>query len=224
MRPRNKKHLEERFEKCSSIVVADPAIMKGNWRSAFLSVEEEKKPLHLEIGCGKGAFVTGMAQKNPDVSFVAMECVKNVIVTAMEKVVAADYKNIIFINNNADFLCEYFAEGEVDRIYLNFSDPWPRNKHAKYRLTYKTYLEKYAKILAPGGCIVQKTDNRGLFDFSVESFTENGWRLENVSYNLHSDETPAEILSANVITEYENRFMELGQPIHRLEAFPPVKL
>lgn len=221
MRPRNKKHLEERFEKCSNLVIADPVALKGKWRSVFVSEDDKEMPLHLEIGCGKGAFVTGMAQKNPDVSFVAMECVKNVIVTAMEKTETLGYKNIIFINNNADFLCEYFEEGEVDKIYLNFSDPWPRNKHAKYRLTHENYLKRYEKILAPDGCIVQKTDNRGLFDYSVESFTENGWRLENVTYNLHSDETPAEILAANVITEYENRFMELGQPIHRLEAYLP---
>lgn len=222
MRPRNKKHLEERFEKCHDIVISDPASLKGKWRSVFAS-EEKNAPLHLEIGCGKGAFITGMAQKEPGVSFIAMECVKNVIVTAMEKTLAAGYKNIFFINNNADFLCDYFEDGEIDKIYLNFSDPWPRKKQAKYRLTHENYLKRYERILAPTGCIVQKTDNRGLFDYSVESFTENGWRLENITYNLHSDDTPTEILNSNVITEYESRFMELGQPIHRLEAFLPKK-
>lgn len=219
MRPRNKKHLEERFEKCINLTVPEPIEKKGKWKTLY---NNSSNPLHLEIGCGKGAFITGMAEKNPDVSFVAMECVKNVIVTAMEKTAALGYENIIFLNNNAEHICEYFEKGEVDKIYLNFSDPWPKKRQAGRRLTHANYLKLYKEILSPDGCIVQKTDNRGLFDFSVESFKENGWTLKNVSYNFHSDETPQELLDANVITEYERRFMDLGQPIHRLEAYPPV--
>lgn len=219
MRPRNKKHLEERFEKCINLTVPEPAEKKGKWRTLY---NNSANPLHLEIGCGKGAFITGMAEKNPEVSFIAMECVKNVIVTAMEKTAALGYENIIFLNNNAEHICEYFEKGEVDKIYLNFSDPWPKKRQAGRRLTHANYLNLYKEILSPEGCIVQKTDNRGLFDFSVESFKENGWTLKNVSYNFHSGETPQELLDANVITEYERRFMDLGQPIHRLEAYPPV--
>lgn len=219
MRPRNKKHLEERFDKCIAITVPEPTEAKGKWRTLFQKQGEE---LHLEIGCGKGAFVTGMAEKNPNISFIAMECVKNVIVTAMEKTVQLEIPNIMFLNKNAEHLCEYFNQGEVDKIYLNFSDPWPKKRQAGRRLTHANYLKLYKEILSPNGYIVQKTDNRDLFDFSVESFKENGWTLKNVSYNFHSDETPMELLESNVITEYENRFMELGQPIHRLEAYPPV--
>lgn len=218
MRPRNKKHLEERFQKCENLTISDPTLEKGKWKKLF---KNPSSPLHLEIGCGKGAFITGMAEKNPEVSFIAMECVKNVIVTAMEKAATIGFDNIIFLNNNADSLCEYFEKGEVDLIYLNFSDPWPKKRQAKHRLTHANYLKLYQEILSPGGYIIQKTDNRNLFDFSIESFTENGWTLKNVSYNFHSEETPSELLDKNVITEYERRFMDLGQPIHRLEAYPP---
>lgn len=218
MRPRNKKNLETRYEKCSNLAISNPEALKGKWRSIFAS---EKKELHVEIGCGKGAFINGIAEMNPNINFIAIECIKNVIVTAMEKTADKGFDNIVFINNNADFLCEYFAPGEIDKIYLNFSDPWPRNKHAKYRLTHEKYLNLYKTVLAPDGCIVQKTDNRGLFDYSVETFTENKWHLKNVTYDLHGNETPEEIIKNNVITEYERRFMDLGQPIHRLEAYPP---
>ncbi len=218
MRPRNKKHLEERFEKCSRLVAGDPAALKGNWRSLF---GREEIRLHLEIGCGKGAFITGMAAAHPDIGFIAMECVKNVIVTALEKTERSALENIRFINGNADRLPDFFAPGEIDRIYLNFSDPWPRKKQAKHRLTHPSFLKFYQEILAPGGAVLQKTDNRPLFDYSMESFTESGWRLSAVTYDLHGPETPAEIIRQNVVTEYESRFLEAGQPIHRLEAFPP---
>lgn len=218
MRPRNKKHLEERFEKCKYLTVEDPASAKGNWRSLFPS---QSQALHLEIGCGKGAFVTGMAAAHPEINFIAMECVKNVIVTAMEKTAHSELPNVRFIYGNAEKLAELFTPGEIDRIYLNFSDPWPRKKQAKHRLTYASYLKLYQEILSPTGNLIQKTDNRPLFDFSVESFTENGWSLSNVTYDLHGEETPREILEQNIITEYESRFLEAGQPIHRLEAAPP---
>lgn len=216
MRARNKKHLEERFEKCRYLTVEDPAAVKGRWHTVF---GDESKPVHLEIGCGKGAFVTGMAAAHPEINFIAMECVKNVIVSAMEKTELSGLQNIRFIHGNADELASIFDAGEISRIYLNFSDPWPRKKQFKHRLTYAAYLNLYKIILPPNGSIIQKTDNRDLFDYSVQSFTENGWRIANVSYNLHSDETPPEILRDNIITEYESRFMEAGQPIYRLEAY-----
>lgn len=218
MRPRNKKHLEERFEKCSYLTEPDPAARKGSWRFAF---ERPDAPLHLEIGCGKGAFITGMAAACPEINFIALECVKNVIVTALEKTECAGLKNIRFINANASQLADFFSPGEIDRIYLNFSDPWPRNKQAKHRLTHPAYLKAYAMILSPGGRIIQKTDNRPLFDYSIQSFTENGWTLSHITYNLHAPETPYEILRQNIVTEYESRFLKEGLPIHRLEACRP---
>lgn len=226
MRPRNKKHLEERFEKCIHLVAEDPASLKGNWRALFADSSAEsdvsgRRPLYLEIGCGKGAFVTGMAALHPEADFIAIECVKNVIVTALEKTEASGLKNIRFILTNANILTELFAPGEIDMIYLNFSDPWPKKKQAKHRLTHTSFLKSYETVLSDGGYIVQKTDNPDLFAFSIESFTENGWELTNVSYDLHSADTPKHILDGNIITEYESRFMEAGVPIQRLEAHPP---
>ena len=125
------------------------------------------------------------------------------------------------VNENANGLLDFFLPGEIDCIYLNFSDPWPRKKQAKHRLTHPAFLKMYQTILAPGGRIIQKTDNRELFAFSIESFTGSGWKLSNVTYDLHAPETPSEILGQNIITEYERRFLEEGQPIHRLEAVPP---
>lgn len=219
MRPRNKKHLEERFDKCSRLVAADPCMLKGGWRTLFPHTDA---PLHLEIGCGKGAFITGMAAAHPEINFIAMECVKNIIVTALEKTDQSALENIRFIHGNAELLTTFFAPGEISRIYLNFSDPWPRKKQAKHRLTHTAFLARYRAVLADGGSVVQKTDNRALFDFSVESFTEAGWRLSDVTYDLHGPETPAEIITQNIITEYESRFLEAGLPIHRLEAYPPL--
>ena len=218
MRPRHKKHLEERYENCRTLVMDDPASCKGQWRAVFSFAN---RPLHLEIGCGKGAFVTGMAAAHPETDFIAMECVKDVIVTAMEKASQSGLKNIRFIFGNANRLEEFFAPGEIDRIYLNFSDPWPKKKQAKHRLTSAVYLPLYQKILSPGGFVIQKTDNRALFEFSIQSFAENGWTLSQVTYDLHSADTPVQVLQENVITEYERRFLDAGQPIHRLEAYPP---
>ena len=218
MRPRHKKHLEERYENCRSFTVDDPASCKGQWRTVFSS---ENRPLHLEIGCGKGAFVTGMAAAHPETDFIAMECVKDVIVTAMEKVFQSGLQNIRFILGNANSLGDLFAPGEIDRIYLNFSDPWPKKKQAKHRLTSAVYLPLYQKVLSPDGFVIQKTDNRALFEFSLQSFADNGWSLSQVTYDLHSADTPAQILQENVVTEYERRFLDAGQPIHRLEAYPP---
>ena len=218
MRPRNKKHLEERFDQCIHLVAKDPVSLKGEWHSLF---HRRGTPLHLEIGCGKGAFITGIAAAHPDIDFIAIDCVKNVIVTALEKTRDAALNNIRFINGNASLLPDFFASGEIDRIYLNFSDPWPRKKQAKHRLTHPSFLNSYREILSPYGFIIQKTDNRALFDYSIDSFTENGWKLSNVTYDLHNADTPSEILNQNIITEYERRFLDAGQPIHRLEAYPP---
>ncbi len=201
MRPRTKKHFEERFEKCRYLVVEQPQENQGRW--------SPDAPLHLEIGCGKGAFITGKALQHPEVQFVAMELVPNVLLAALEKVDAEPaIQNVRFISGNAKKLGEYFTPGEVDVLYLNFSDPWPRPKQFKNRLTHPDFLEIYKQILKPGGVIHQKTDNKGLFDFSVRQFEACG-------FDVH-------ILSAapedNVMTEYETRFTGMGMPIYRVDA------
>ncbi len=210
MRPRTKKHLEERIARCDHIHITDPCEMKGHWR-------RDGRPLHLEIGCGKGAFVCGMAAKHPEIDFVAVEIVRNVIVMAMEKAVAAGLTNVRFISCDARMLEEIFAPGEVDRVYLNFSDPWPKTRQHKRRLTYPSFLNIYEHIMGgAGNCeIHQKTDNRDLFDASLEYYREAGWSVRNVSFDLHGDGAAVD----SAITEYEQRFMDRGQPIHRVEAF-----
>lgn len=208
MRPRTKKHLEERIARCEQIHITDPCSRKGHWRI-------DERPLHLEIGCGKGAFVCQMAARHPEIDFVAVEVVRNVIVMAMEKAVAAGLTNVRFISCDARMLEEIFAPGEVDRVYLNFSDPWPKTRQHKRRLTYPTFLKIYENIMGGSGEIHQKTDNRDLFEASLEYYREAGWSLRNVSFDLHGDGAPVD----SAVTEYESRFMEKGQPIYRAEAF-----
>lgn len=170
-------------------------------------------PLHIEIGCGKGRFITETAALHPEISYVAVEKVSNVIVLAMEKAKAAELVNLKFIRGDFAMIAPQLPEGSMDRIYLNFSDPWPKNGYAKRRLTHGAFLEQYKRILKDGGEIHFKTDNRGLFDFSLETFPENGFELKNVTFDLHK-----EMPEGNIMTEYEQRFSELGTPICRLEA------
>ena len=171
----------------------------------------------MEIGCGKGSFVIQMAQKYPDVNFVAMEKDKNVLITAMEQTMKLEISNIRFIGDNADRLEEFFAENECARIYLNFSDPLPKSGYKKRRLTYDRYLISYEKILVSRGEIHQKTDNTGLFEFSLNSFLNFGYKLKNISLDLHN----SKFAEDNVVTEYEAKFSAMGMPIYRLEAVNP---
>ncbi|MBR5280403.1 MAG: tRNA (guanosine(46)-N7)-methyltransferase TrmB [Clostridia bacterium] len=211
MRPRTKKHFDERFDKCRYLIEEQPEENKGKWRSLY---ERNDAPLHLEIGCGKGAFITGKAMQHPEVCFVAAELVPNVLLAALEKVDGdPEIQNVRFISGNAKKLGEYFEDGEVDAIYLNFSDPWPRPKQFKNRLTHPNFLEIYKKILKSGGKIYQKTDNKGLFDFSVRKYVECGFQIEIL------EEAPAD----NVMTEYETRFTGMGMPIYRVIATAPAK-
>ncbi len=208
MRLRAKKHLEDRYQACADLVIDPPGRLRGAWSRG--------KPLHLEIGCGKGAFILGMAQKNPDIDFIAMERVKNVIISAMEKVRQAELGNVRFLCCGAELLSEIFAPGEIQRIYLNFSDPWPKKGHAKHRLTHPNFLRLYQTILSPRGKIWQKTDNLALFEFSLQSYRDMNCLLEQLSYDLHDSDFPD-----NIVTEYEKRFSDLGQPIYRVEASFP---
>lgn len=201
---RTRKHLDERLEKCSSVFFEDG----DNIDEEFLN-----NTLHMEIGCGKGRFITSLALKNPDINYIAAEMIKNVIVLAAEKAQEMEIKNIRFSKGDVKCLAEKLPEGCVDRIYLNFSDPWPKKSHEKRRLTHKNFLEIYKKILSENGEIHFKTDNRELFDFSLESFTENGWELSEVTNDLHNSD-----FEGNIMTEYEERFSAMGVPINRLVA------
>lgn len=210
MRMRNKKHCGERMERCNAVWIKDPAAVRGKWNNEF----KNNNPVHIEIGCGKGRFITETALLNPDINYVAIERVESVLVLAMERVYEKNIENVRFLSADANYLNEYFAEEEVERIYLNFSDPWPKKKRAKRRLTHKNFLDIYKQILTPDGNICFKTDNRDLFDFSLESFQENGFELRNVTFDLHSSG-----FENNVMTEYEEKFSLEGIPICRLEAY-----
>lgn len=211
MRPHKKKNCAQRFEACGDIVIKD---LKGTGNCSE-ELFGNSKPLRIEIGCGKGDFIVGTAKNEPDVNFLAVEKVGDVLVMAAEKVKNAELTNVRVCCIDATELSEIFPEGSIDRIYLNFSDPWPKARHAKRRLTYKTFLEIYKKILKPDGAIFFKTDNRPLFDFSLEEMKEFGMRLEKVTYDLHN----SEYMEGNVMTEYERRFSGMGVPINRVEAF-----
>ncbi len=209
MRMRKKKHGAERIEAVSHLLIVPDEEFAHEPQSAFA----ERRPLHLEIGCGKGNFAVGMSAIHHDVNFIAMEKIADVACLALEKAERAKEDrpdNLRFIIGDAKNLTEYFPEHSVDCIYLNFSDPWPKAGHAKRRLTYKSFLEIYKKLLKDGGMLKLKTDNMGLFDFSLESFEEFGLEIVWQTRDLHNSEKN----EGNVMTEYEKNFSEKGQPIY----------
>lgn len=205
MRPRAKKNIISRLEKVSYLLVENPLDLKGQW--------SKNKPLHLEIGCGKGDFICQNAKNNPDINFIAVEMVRDIIIMALEKVDKEGLTNVRFMCQDARNLKEYFETGELDRIYLNFSDPWPKKARSKRRLTHPDFLNMYKELLKDGGMIYQKTDNFDLFEFSLESYTSMNCTLSNLTYDLHNSN-----YKGNVLTEYEKRFVEMGKPIYRVEA------
>ncbi len=213
MRMRKKKHGAERIDACSDLLIKDTAISAKNIGEIFKT--DTPRPLWLEIGCGKGAFVCGLAERHPDVNLIALERIADVAMLAMEKCKAAEHQNVRFIIGDVAKLWDIFEGGIIDRIYLNFSDPWPKAGHAKRRLTHRLFLEQYRRILKPDGAIFFKTDNRGLFDFSLEEFEACGFRPENLTYDLHNSDYAAE----NIMTEYEKNFSEKGFSINRVEAW-----
>ena len=194
-------------------IVQDPERLRGCWRAEF----GYQNPLRIEIGMGKGQFLLTLAQQNPDVNYVGIEKYSSVLIRALARQEELKLQNLRLIRYDAETIDELFADGEVDRIYLNFSDPWPKDRHAKRRLTSDRFLARYARILAPEGRVEFKTDNVDLFDFSLESAESCGWTLSEVTRDLHN--SPA--AEGNVMTEYEERFSALGNPICRLVATPP---
>ncbi|MBR0277557.1 MAG: tRNA (guanosine(46)-N7)-methyltransferase TrmB [Clostridia bacterium] len=210
MRMRKRKNVRERLLKCAGYVIENPVQNKGKWKDVF----GNSNPVHVEIGCGKGGFITGMALKYPQINFIAVEICTDVIVLAVEKAFERQIDNLKFICCDAKTLSDIFECGECDRIYLNFSDPWPKSRHCKRRLTYKDFLDIYRHILKSEGEIYLKTDNMHFFEFSIESLSQNDFKMKNVSVDLHNSN-----FKGNIMTEYEKRFSDMGKPIYRLEAY-----
>jgi len=209
MRQRNKPWADEFIESHTDVVIPEPKEKKGGWQALF----GNDHPVHLEIGTGKGQFIVGMARKFPNINFIGIEIAKTIIVRAAQKVTDAELDNVKLLHVNAEDLLEIFAENEVSQLYLNFSDPWPKNRHEKRRLTYHPFLKQYEQVLDPAGEIILKTDNQGFFEYSLVSFSQFGMKLEEVNLDLHAAKDPD-----NVMTEYEKRFSDKGQPIYRCKA------
>ncbi|OLR59813.1 tRNA (guanosine(46)-N7)-methyltransferase TrmB [Anaerostipes sp. 494a] len=195
----------------SPISIQDPEKLKGKWADEF----KNDHPVHIEVGMGKGKFILEMARRNPDINYIGIEKYSSVLVRAVEKAEEFEGDNLRLIRMDAENIEDVFDEAEIDRIYLNFSDPWPKDRHAKRRLTSTRFFQRYDHILDPEGRVMFKTDNRKLFDFSLEQVKEAGWILENYTYDLHH----SEYNEGNVMTEYEEKFSAKGNPICRLTAY-----
>lgn len=206
MRMRKKKNQEARVNACDALMI--------HGREELLTYKEHF-PCALEIGCGKGGFICQLAKRNPDRFYIALEVSTGALITAMERAISEKIENIRFINANATMLGDLFQKGEIDRIYLNFSDPWPKARHYKRRLTYRSFLELYRSILTDDGAIEFKTDNRALFDFSLEEFEVCQMRITELTYDLHN----SEYNENNIVTEYEKTFSEKGFTINRAVVY-----
>jgi len=205
MRMRKKKNLIPRMERCDSCWIRDPKEYKGKWRELMPVCRE----LRLELGCGKGGFTVNTAQAEPDVLVIAVERVPDAMVIAMERAKEMELTNVFFVDADAALLPDYFEPGEVDLVYLNFSDPWPSTHHAKRRLTHPDFLNRYAAVLKDRGEVHFKTDNQDLFEWSLFQFPKAGFDLEQVTRNLHENGIQG------IMTDYEAKFHAMGQNINR---------
>lgn len=209
MRLRNIPRADEIIAK-SSYVIQDGKSVRGAWKQAF----GNDHPIHIEVGMGKGRFITQLAFDHPEINYVGIERYSSVLLRALEKrETMTELQNLFFLCIDARELPEIFGENEVERIYLNFSDPWPKDRHAKRRLPSREFLSRYDKILVPQGTVEFKTDNRGLFDFALEEVEPAGWKLNACTFDLQHD---ADLSQGNVMTEYEEKFSALGNPIHKM--------
>ncbi len=190
----------------SCFVIHDPEEYRGKWKNLF----GNDYPLHIEIGMGKGKFIMGMAELHPDVNYIGIEKYSSVLLRAIQKMEEVELPNVKFIRMDAEDLTKVFGRGEAGRIYLNFSDPWPKDRHAKRRLPSRQFLGRYDEILEKDGRVEFKTDNRKLFEFALGELEPAGWRLEEKTFDLHGDER---LMQGNVMTEYEERFSSAGNPI-----------
>jgi tRNA (guanine-N7-)-methyltransferase len=212
MRFRNKPWAKDYIAENAFYCIPNPEEHKGEWAALF----GNSNPIHIEVGTGKGTFITEMAKANPEINYIGIELFESVIVKALERAVEADIPNVKLLNVDAKKLSEIFDKGEVNLVYLNFSDPWPKGRHEKRRLTYKDFLDIYKTILVEQGEIHFKTDNRGLFEYSLMSFSSYGLLLKYVSLDLHNSD-----YEGNIMTEYEEKFSSMGQPIYRCEVKYP---
>lgn len=210
MRLRNIKGADEAVLK-SPCCIQSPQKHKGLWQDYFGS----RNPVHIEIGMGKGQFIMALAKQRPQINYLGIERYTSVLLRALQKTEPDPPANLRFLCIDARTLSDIFACGEVKRIYLNFSDPWPKDRHAKRRLTSAPFLQIYDQILDPSGTLEFKTDNRGLFDFSLEEIPAAGWRIDAFTRDLHHDPTMNE---GNIMTEYEEKFSAAGNPIFKLVA------
>ena len=220
MRMRKKKNLEARLEEVKEYILhtkCEEKDFEKDVEKSLFDYEEvfgNSNPVRLEIGCGKGQFICEMAKRNPDVNFIAVEKIKNVIVAACEKAKEEGLTNVKFIAGCAEYLPRFIPENSVELIYLNFSCPFPKAKYARHRLTHRFFLEIYRKLLTEKGEIHQKTDNMHFFEFSLEEYSAAKYTIRNLSLDLHNSG-----FEGNIVTEYEKRFSDLGQPIYRVEAY-----
>lgn len=192
----------------SSLVIHEPEKQKSIWNQLF----ENNNPIHIEIGMGKGRFIYGMAKEHPDINYVGIEKYSSVLLRAVQKMEEDPLPNLRFIRMDAEDITEVFAKDEVERIYLNFSDPWPKDRHAKRRLPSREFLARYDSFLKQDGQLEFKTDNRALFDFAVEELPFAGWKIDSITYDLHHDE---DMMKDNIMTEYEEKFSSMGNPIYK---------
>ena len=207
MRLRNVKGSREHIA-VNEYVIKDADQYKGTWKELF----EDGKPIHIEIGMGKGKFLMEMAKRHPEIRYIGIEKYSSVLIRALEKMEEEPLDNVHFIRMDAEYINQVFDKGEVEEIYLNFSDPWPKDRHAKRRLTSRQFLARYRDILQENQSVIFKTDNRGLFDFSLEEVKEAGWKLDLCTFDLHH----SEYLEGNVMTEYEEKFVQKGNPICKM--------
>ncbi|MFD1178529.1 tRNA (guanosine(46)-N7)-methyltransferase TrmB [Paenibacillus puldeungensis] len=217
MRLRGRKGIRENLEQQQELVVLDPREYKGRWSEVF----GNERPIHIELGMGKGQFISGMSAKHPNVNFIGMDMYDELIRRASEKVRAIwnaqgqeEPETVRLALGNIELIEEFFAPGELERIYLNFSDPWPKKKHWRRRLTHPRFLQKYRTLLNEEGEIHFKTDSRELFQFSLNAFAASGLQMNNISLSLHEEGNP----EFNVMTEYESKFVGRGMPIYRCEV------
>ena len=212
MRLRNVRGSREAIAE-SEYTISLPAEYRGRWKEFF----GNDNPIRIEIGMGKGKFITELAANHPDINYIGIEKYSSVLIRAVEKRKELDIKNLFFIRMDAVEICDIFDKGEIDRIYLNFSDPWPKDRHAKRRLTSRQFFARYDEILKAGGIVEFKTDNRPLFDFSLAEIPETDFAVEAYTFDLHG-EKDSRLFEGNVTTEYEEKFVAIGNPICKLVA------
>lgn len=220
MRMRKKKHLDERLANCNNVITLysdDSNFVTAIEKKEYIDTEAlfgNSNPVVLEVGCGKGRFACELAKRNPDINVLALEKCSNVLVIACENAMKEGITNLRFLDTGAEYLEKYIRPQSVERIYLNFSCPYPKKRYANHRLTNERFLKSYKVILKEGAEIHQKTDNMHFFEYSIEQFTGSGFSLKNVSLDLHNSE-----FEGNIETEYEQKFVSMGMPIYRLEAY-----